>query len=98
MSKQAKKLAKPKAPNGNTEGLAADCCVPGSSFCRRAGWGSEGMPLRKQRRYVETTPEDSMPGWESRRTSPYTGTDLAAELRRGLSFVRDERLPKAKRK
>jgi hypothetical protein len=58
-------------------------------------WASDGMPVRKQGRYVETTPEElnAWLGKESEKPVHVAteNTDLAAELKRGLSFVRKER-------
>lgn len=57
-------------------------------------WASEGMPLRRQGRYVATTP-DELNAWlgkESGKPLHVTteDTDLTAELKRGLSFIRRE--------
>jgi len=65
-------------------------------------WASEGMPIRRQGRYVETTP-DELNAWLGKESGKpvhvATGTtDLAAELKRGLSFVREGMQPKAKGK
>jgi len=65
-------------------------------------WASEGMPVRRQGRYVETTP-DELNAWLGKESGKpvhvATGTtDLAAELKRGLSFVREGMQPKAKGK
>jgi hypothetical protein len=58
-------------------------------------WASEGMPVRKQGRYVETTPEElnTWLGKESGKPVHVATeqTDLTAELKRGLSFVRREK-------
>lgn len=58
-------------------------------------WASDGMPVRKQGRYVETTPEE-LNAWLGRESGKPVrvatdNTDLAAELKRGLSFVRHEK-------
>jgi hypothetical protein len=64
-------------------------------------WTSEGMPVRRQGRYVETTPEE-LNAWLGRESGKPVHvatetTDLAAELKRGLSFVRrGGKQPKAK--
>jgi hypothetical protein len=57
-------------------------------------WASDGMPVRKQGRYVETTPEE-LNAWLGKESGKPVhvateNTDLAAELKRGLSFVRHE--------
>jgi hypothetical protein len=58
------------------------------------------MPVRKQGRYVETTPEE-LNAWLGQQSGKpvhvATGdADLTAELKRGLSFVRTEKQPKTK--
>jgi len=58
-------------------------------------WASEGMPLRKQGRYVETTPGE-LNAWLGRESGKPVhtvteNTDLTAELKRGLSYVRKEK-------
>ena len=58
-------------------------------------WSSEGMPVRKQGRYVETTP-DELNTWLGKESGKPVHvateqTDLTAELKRGLSFVRREK-------
>lgn len=65
-------------------------------------WASEGMPVRRQGRYVETTPEE-LNAWLGRESGKPVHvatetTDLAAELKRGLSFVRGGKQPKAERR
>jgi hypothetical protein len=57
-------------------------------------WAADGMPVRKQGRYVETTPEE-LSTWLGRESGKPVhvatdDTDLTAELKRGLSFVRNE--------
>jgi hypothetical protein len=55
-------------------------------------------PVRKQGRYVETTPEElnDWLGKESGKPAHTVteDTDLAAELKRGLSYVRHGKKPK----
>ena len=63
---------------------------------------SDGMPVHKQDRYVETTPEE-LNAWLGKESGKPVhvatqSTDLAAELKRGLSFVRSGKQPKAERK
>ena len=58
-------------------------------------WASEGMPVQRQGRFVTTTPEqlDAWLGKQSGKPVHVTtpDTDLAAELKRGLSFVRQQK-------
>jgi|SRR5579884_2488766 len=58
-------------------------------------WASEGMPVRRQGRYVESSREElnRWLGQESRGEPVQIAgekTDLSAELKRGLSFVRKQ--------
>jgi hypothetical protein len=58
------------------------------------------MPLRKQGRYVESTPEE-LNAWLGKESGKPVHTvtdetDLTAELKRGLSYVRHEKGPKGK--
>jgi hypothetical protein len=60
-------------------------------------WASDGMPVRKQGRYVETTPNE-LNAWLGKESGKPVhvateNTDLTAELKRGLSFVRREKQP-----
>ena len=60
-------------------------------------WASEGMPVRKKGRYVETTPEE-LNGWLGKESGKPVhavteSTDLTSELKRGLSYVRHEKKP-----
>ena len=65
-------------------------------------WASEGMPVRKQGRFVTTTPAE-LNAWLGKESGKPVhvateSTDLTAELKRGLSFVRQEKRPSASRK
>ena len=60
-------------------------------------WASEGMPVRKQGRYVESTP-DELNAWLGKESgkpvhATTETTDLTTELKRGLSYVRHEKKP-----
>ena len=66
-------------------------------------WASEGMPVHREGRYVVSTPEE-LKGWLGKQSGkPVTvateNTDLAAELKRGLAFLKKERgaKPRAKK-
>jgi len=53
------------------------------------------MPVRKEGRYVETTPEE-LNAWLGKESgkpvhAATESTDLTAELKRGLSYVRHEK-------
>jgi hypothetical protein len=55
-------------------------------------WANEGMPVRKQGRFVSTTSKELNEWLGNESGKPVhvatENTDLAAELKRGLSFVR----------
>ncbi len=55
-------------------------------------WANEGMPVRKEGRFVSTTPEE-LNAWLGKESGKPVhvateNTDLAAELKRGLAFVK----------
>src|SRR5262249_5268717 len=58
-------------------------------------WATEGMPVRKQGRYVESSREE-LNRWLGRESAGEPvqivtpRTDISAELKRGLSFVRTQ--------
>jgi hypothetical protein len=58
-------------------------------------WATTGMPVRRQGRFVTTTPAElnTWMGKESGKPVHVATeeTDLTAELKRGLSFVREEK-------
>lgn len=103
MPKKAKKVATPandsQALNGWQQ-IAAFLGEPPSVVQR---WASEGMPVRREGRFVTTTPQElnTWLGSESGKPLHVTteNTDLTAELKRGLSFVQQEKKaePAAKR-
>lgn len=58
-------------------------------------WAQDGMPVRRQGRYVTTT-SGELNAWLGRESGKPVhvateNTDLTAELKRGLSFVRREK-------
>lgn len=57
-------------------------------------WADEGMPLRREGRFVTSTPEE-LNAWLGKESGKPVHvateeTDLTAELKRGLSYVRQE--------
>ena len=65
-------------------------------------WASDGMPVRKLGRYVETT-SDELNAWLGKESGKPVhvateDTDLTAELKRGLSYIRNEKPSKPIRK
>lgn len=99
LPKRAKKRAEPKTTPESLKGwqqIAAFLGEPPSVVQR---WASDGMPVRKQGRYVETT-ADELNAWLGKESGKpvHVATesiDLTAELKRGLSFVRREKEPTA---
>jgi hypothetical protein len=60
-------------------------------------WAAEGMPLRREGRFVSTSPEE-LNAWLGKESGKPVhvsteNTDLSAELKRGLSFIRRQRNP-----
>ncbi|MFZ0293673.1 MAG: hypothetical protein WAL52_08730 [Candidatus Sulfotelmatobacter sp.] len=58
-------------------------------------WGTEGMPVRREGRYVIAIPAE-LNAWMGKESSKPVhvateSTDLSAELKRGLSFIRRKR-------
>jgi len=55
-------------------------------------WAAEGMPVRREGRFVSTSPEE-LNAWLGKESGKPVhvateNTDLLAELKRGLSFIR----------
>lgn len=102
MPNRAKKRGAPKAePQGLTgwQQIAAFLGHPAAVVQR---WASEGMPVRRQGRFVTTTPEE-LNAWLGKESGKPVhvateDTDLAAELKRGLAFVRREKEPNPAKK
>ena len=64
-------------------------------------WATEGMPLRREGRFVVTTPEE-LNAWLGKQSGKPVhaiteSTDLSAELKRGLAFIRGEKHPPSKK-
>ena len=118
MARTAKKPSKPTKPAKTTKkiaptggGAANPAALTGwqqiaaylghpSAVVQR--WASEGMPVRRQGRFVTTTPEE-LNAWLGRESGKpvhvaTAETDLAAELKRGLSFIRSEKGTKDKKR
>lgn len=60
-------------------------------------WATEGMPVAKQGRFVSTSPAE-LNAWLGRESGKpihvvAPQSDLSAELKRGLAFVRQEKRP-----
>jgi len=91
-----------KGRSGGPDGLATDRSFLGHPATVVQRWASEGMPVRRQGRFVTTTPEE-LNAWLGRESGKPVHvateeTDLAAEPRRGLAFIRREKEPNAAKK
>ena len=58
-------------------------------------WAAEGMPVRREGRFVTTTP-DELNAWMGKESGKPVhvateSSDLTAELKRGLTFVKEEK-------
>lgn len=102
MAKSAKNVAEPTNSSETLKGWKqiADFLGEPASVVQR--WAGEGMPVRRQGRYVETT-ADELNAWLGKESGKPVhvateDTDLTAELKRGLSFVRHEKEPEAEKK
>jgi hypothetical protein len=95
MPKKAKKKAKSEAAPQSLNGWQQISSFLGEPVSVVQRWAADGMPLRRQGRFVTTTPEElnSWLGKESGKPVHVAteSTDLTAELKRGLSFVRHEK-------
>ena len=95
MPKKVEKRERPKPAPETLKGwqqIAAFLGEPQSVVQR---WASEGMPVRRQGRYVETTPAE-LNDWLGKESGKPVhvateDTDLTAELKRGLSFIDHEK-------
>jgi hypothetical protein len=94
---------KPRTPNPPPELLKgwkqiAEFLGHPSAVVQR--WASEGMPVRRVGRFVSTTPQE-LNAWLGKESGKPVhiateNTDLTAELKRGLSFIRREKPMKKK--
>ena len=91
MPKRKKSEAEPNLLKGWQQ-IAAFLGQPVSVAQR---WANEGMPVRRQGRYVESSREE-VNRWLGRESAgepvhiATSETDLSAELKRGLAFVRKQ--------
>ena len=108
-AKPAKKKAATAADTGKVAGATATALSGWQQIAAYLGhptavvqrWAGEGMPVRRQGRFVTTTPEE-LNSWLGRESGKPVhvateNTDLAAELKRGLSFIRSEKAAKDKK-
>lgn len=100
MPKKAKKRSRTESQLETLKGwqqIAAFLGEPQSVVQR---WATEGMPVRRQGRYVETSPAE-LNAWLGKESGKPVhvateNTDLTAELKRGLSFIHREQQPDKK--
>jgi len=97
-----------KRPTADTKGLAARlkgwqeiAAFLGEPVSVVHRWAAEGMPLRREGRFVSTTPEE-LNAWLGKESGKpiHVATetsDLSAELKRGLSFIRSRKNPSAEK-
>jgi hypothetical protein len=102
MTKPSKKRAAQKTQPEVLKGWQQVAAFLGEPTSVVQRWASEGLPVRRQGRYVETTP-DELNAWLGKESGKPVhvateDTDLTAELKRGLSFVRREKEPTAGKK
>lgn len=95
MAKRPKKPAVPKAGPAALTGWQQIASFLGEPTSVVQRWAAQGMPVRRQGRFVTTTP-DELNAWLGRESGKPVhvateGADLTAELRRGLSFVRSSK-------
>ena len=102
MPQRARKRQAPKTQSEILKGWQQIATFLGEPTSVVQRWASDGMPVRKQGRYVETTP-DELNAWLGKESGKPVhvatqNTDLTAELKRGLSFVRRGRAPSTGKK
>jgi hypothetical protein len=95
MPKRITKKAAPETLKGWQQ-IAAFLGEPVSVVQR---WASEGMPVHREGRFVATSPEE-LNAWLGEEAgkpvhAAVETTDLTAELKRGLSYIRNEKQPKS---
>lgn len=93
--KAAKKTAGSPEPGDLLKGWKEIAAFLGEPVGVVERWANEGMPVRKEGRFVSTTPAE-LNAWLGKESGKPVhvateNTDLAAELKRGLAFVRREK-------
>jgi hypothetical protein len=96
------KQQKPESESGLLKGWQQIAAFLGQPTSVAQRWAADGMPVRKQGHYVETSREE-LNRWLGRESAgepvqiATSETDLSAELRRGLSFMRKHKPHKGKK-
>ena len=90
--KTAKKAASSPEPGDLLKGWKEIAAFLGEPVGVVERWANEGMPVRKEGRLVSTTPAE-LNAWLGKESGKPVhvateNTDLAAELKRGLAFVK----------
>ena len=90
--KAAKKAAANPEPGDLLKGWKEIAAFLGEPVGVVERWANEGMPVRKEGRFVSTTPAE-LNAWMGKESGKPVhvateNTDLAAELKRGLAFVK----------
>ena len=93
--KAAKKATASPEPSGLLKGWKEIAAFLGEPVGVVERWANEGMPVRKEGRFVSTTPAE-LNAWMGKESGKPVhvateNTDLAAELKRGLAFVKREK-------
>lgn len=90
MTKRAQKAQAPTDQLAVLNGWQQIAAFLGEPVSVVQRWANEGMPVRRQGRFVTTTPDELNSWLELQSGKPVhvatEGTDLAAELKRGLSL------------
>lgn len=98
MPKRAKKAAAPKDEPAILKGWKEIASFLGEPISVVERWAHEGMPVRREGRFVSTTPAE-LNAWMGKESGKPVhvateNTDLTGELKRGLSFVRHDKVAK----
>jgi hypothetical protein len=98
MAKATKKRSAPATQPEILKGWKEIAAFLGHPTAVVQRWASDGMPVRRQGRFVTTTPEE-LNNWLGKQSGKPVriateSTDLAAEMKRGLSFVRKQKRDK----
>src|SRR6266849_3005676 len=89
--------AKPKSKNRGLKGWGEIAAFLGQPVAVAQRWQKSGIPVTREGRFVYASPEEltNWIGAERGRSEPVhlasEGEDLAADLKRGLSYVRQQR-------
>ena len=89
------KRKKPEAEPDILKGWQQIAAFLGQPVSVAQRWATEGMPVKRQGRYVESSRKE-LNGWLGRESAgepvqiATEGTDLGTELKHGLAFVRKQ--------